>query len=157
MDSLIDIFKNWGAHIMSAMGILGGLWAYFRHDRKIKNQEKILNDFQIKQIEKEVAKEKMAEMKANIISSHKGTAKIRFVNAGKVNAYNVRIEILTPEEEMARIYYGANFGPYDVVNPQSYREETLFLCEGHSDTIDLKIIWDDEYQKNRSVSLSVPF
>ena len=25
-------------------------------------------------------------MKANIISSHKGTAKIRFVNAGKVNA-----------------------------------------------------------------------
>ena len=37
MYSLIDIFKNWGAHIMSAMGILGGLWAYFRHDRKIKN------------------------------------------------------------------------------------------------------------------------
>lgn len=86
MDSLIDIFKNWGAHIMSAMGILGGLWAYFRHDRKIKKLRKILNDFQIKQIEKEEAKEKMAEMKANIISSHKGTAKIRFVNAGKVNA-----------------------------------------------------------------------
>lgn len=68
-----------------------------------------------------------------------------------------RIEILTPEEEMAKIYYGTNFGAYDVVNSQLYREETLFLCEGHSDTIDLKIIWDDEYQKNRSVLLSVPF
>lgn len=58
---------------------------------------------------------------------------------------------------MAKIYYGTNFGSYNVVNPQLYREETLFLWEGHSDTIDLKIIWDAEYQKNRSVSLSVPF
>jgi len=157
MDNFFNIFKDWGGQIMAAMGIFGGLWAYFRHDRIIKKQEKLLNDFQIKQIEKEQAKEKMAEMKANIISSHKGTAKIRFVNAGKSNAFNVRIEILTSKEEMAKIYYGANFGPYEVINPQSYREEKMFLCEGRPDIIDLKIIWDDEFQKDRSVLLSVPF
>ena len=63
MNNFFDIFKDWGGQIMAAMGILGGLWAYFRHDRKIKSQEKILNEFQIKQIEKEQAKEKMAESK----------------------------------------------------------------------------------------------
>ena len=51
MDCLMDIIKNWGGHIMSVLGILGGLWAYFRHDRKIKSQEKMLNDLQIKQIQ----------------------------------------------------------------------------------------------------------
>ena len=48
MNNFFDIFKDWGGQIMAAMGILGGLWAYFRHDRKIKSQEKILNEFQIK-------------------------------------------------------------------------------------------------------------
>lgn len=52
MDCLMDIIKNWGGHIMSVLGILGGLWAYFRHDRKIKSQEKMLNDLQIKQMKK---------------------------------------------------------------------------------------------------------
>ena len=45
----------------------------------------------------------------------------------------------------------------DVINPQLYREEIMSLCEGHNDTIRLKITWDDEYQNNRSVSLTVPF
>lgn len=40
MDCLMDIIKNWGGHIMSVLGILGGLWAYFRHDRKIKSPRK---------------------------------------------------------------------------------------------------------------------
>lgn len=153
----MDIFKNWGAHIMSAMGILGGLWAYFRHDRIIKSQERILNDFQIKQIEKEQAKEKMADMTARIIpGNRRGNAKIRFINTGKVDAQNVRIEILSSEEDMSGIIH-SNFGPYDIVSPLLYKETYLALCEGHSNTITLRIIWDDEYQKNRSVSLSVPF
>lgn len=156
MCCLMDIIKNWGGHIMSVLGILGGLWAYFRHDRKIKSQEKILNDLQIKQMEKELEKESMADMKARIISGYRGNAKIRFINAGKVDAQNVRIVILSSEEDMSGIIH-SNWGPYNVVSPQLYREENLALCEGHSDTINLKIIWDDEYQKNRSVSFSVPF
>ena len=106
---------------------------------------------------KELGKGKeMANMKARIISNYKGNAKIRFVNAGNVDAQNVRIEILSSEEDMSGIIH-SDFGPYDVISPQLYREERLFLCEGHSDIIDLKIIWNDDYQKNRSVSLSVPF
>ena len=97
----------------------------------------------------------MAEMKAAIIPGHKGSARIRFVNAGKADAKNIKIEILSTKEEMSGILY-TKFGPYDVINPQSHREEHLSLCEGHSKTIKLRITWDDEFQKERSVSLSVP-
>lgn len=45
----------------------------------------------------------------------------------------------------------------DVINPQLYREEIMSLCEGNNDTLRLKITWYDEYQNNRSVSLTVPF
>ena len=36
----IDLVKDWGGHILSVLGIVGGLWAYVRHDKKLKLQEK---------------------------------------------------------------------------------------------------------------------
>lgn len=156
MEGILSFVKEWGALLLSLLGICGGFCAYLRHDRKIKEQELRLNELQIKRFEKEEAKEKMAEMKANIIHSNGSTAKIRFVNAGKNDAKHVRIEILSSKEEMSDIYIQGSWGPYDVVNPQSYREEIMYLFEGHNDTIRLKIAWDDEYQNNRTVSLTVP-
>lgn len=29
----IDLVKDWGGHILSVLGIVGGLWAYVRHTR----------------------------------------------------------------------------------------------------------------------------
>lgn len=156
MNTILAFLKNWGDILLSVLVAIGSLVAYIKHDKKIKRQEAKLNELQIKQYEKEEAKEKMAEMKANIIRGQRGSAKIRFINAGKADAQNVRIEILTSAEEMARIYH-SEFGPYNVINPQLYREERLALSTGHPDTIDLKITWDDEFQKNRFVTLSVPF
>lgn len=153
---MISFLKDWGDILLSSIVAIGGLCAYIKHDKKLRQQEAKLNELQIKQYEKEEAKENMAEMKANVIRGQKGSAKIRFINAGKADAQNVRIEILTSAEEMARIYH-SEFGPYNVINPQLYREERLALSTGHPDTIDLKITWDDDYQKNRFVTLSVPF
>lgn len=157
MEDILAWIKEWGGHVLSALGVIGGIYAYIRHDKKLKSQEAILNDLQIKQFEKEAANEKKAEMKAIIIHSHNGIARIRFVNAGKVDAQNVRIEILSSAKEMEGIYLHSDFGPYAVINPQSHREETMHLTEGHSAVICLKIIWDDDFQRDNSVTLSVPF
>ena len=157
MESFPALFKEWGGHALSALGIIGGIYTYIRHDKKLKSQEVILNDLQIKQLEKEAANEKKAEMKANILHNHNGTARIRFVNAGKVDAQNVRIEILSSDKEMEGIYHHSSFGPYNVINPQSHREETMHLIDGYPDVICLKIIWDDKFQRDNSVILSVPF
>ncbi|MCF0179374.1 MAG: hypothetical protein HUJ97_03920 [Bacteroidales bacterium] len=152
----INFIKDWGAHVLSALGILGGLWAYFIHDRKLKSQEKRLNEMQIRQIEKEETKELQADMKCNIIHGNKGNAKIRFVNAGKSDALNVRVQILTPKEELEAVIHDEQWGPYDMINPQFYQEERLCLCMGCPNSILVQVTWDDASQKNRSATLSVP-
>lgn len=156
MNTILAFLKNWCDILLSVLVAIGSLVAYIKHDKKIKQQEAKLNELHIRQYEKEEAKEKMAEMKANIIRGNKGNARIRFINAGKADAQNIRMEILSSAEKMALINH-TEFGPYTVINPQLYREEKLALCAGRPDTIDLKITWDDEFQKNRSVILSVPF
>lgn len=150
-----EFFKDWGGHILSSLGILGGLWAYIKHDRKLRDQEKRLNDFQIKQFEKAETEEKMADMKCFVIHGEKGNGRIRFYNDGKSNARNVRVEILSSDEDMRAVDV-EDWKSYKVINPHSYREENLSLSIGCPDTIDLRIIWDDDYQQNRSVDLSVP-
>lgn len=153
MDTLLAFLKEWGGIILSLFVAVGSLWAYMRHDKQLKQQQSTLNDLLIKQYEKEEAKERMALMKAQIFTGQKGNAKIRFYNTGEADANNVRIEILS---HMSGIYHD-EWGPYEVINPQSYREERLWLCEGHSKTIDLRITWDDGIMQNRTASFNVPF
>ena len=155
MEHLIEIFKEWGGHILSALGIIGGLWAYFRHDRIIKEQEKLLNTLQIKQLSKAEEDGKKAEIKCNFIHG-KGGGHVRFVNAGKSDARNVRIEILTPEKELDGFLMHNEWGNYDLINPQSYREELVGLCIGCPDVIKVKVRWDDDFASNRTTILSVP-
>lgn len=152
----MDWIKDWGAHIMSGLGILGGLWAYFVHDKKLKSQERMINDMQIRHMRKIEDKECQAEIKANLISRGKGNYRIRFVNSGQSDALNVRIEILTPEEELVCVIREEHWGPYDLINPQSYREEMIGLCIGAPDIISIKVTWDDSFQKDRTAVLSVP-
>lgn len=46
----IEFLKDWGGLVLSALGIIGGVFAYLQHDRKLKSQEKRLNDLQIRQL-----------------------------------------------------------------------------------------------------------
>ena len=48
----VDLFKDWGGYVFSICGIIGGLFMYYRHDKRIKTQEQLLNDLQIKQYKK---------------------------------------------------------------------------------------------------------
>lgn len=155
MDWIVFV-KDWGALILSALGIIGGTFAYLRHDHKLKTQEKRLNDLQIRQMQKAEAKDLQAEIKCNIIHGNKGNAQIRFVNAGKSDALNVRVQILTPESDLSSVIHDQQWGPYDMINPQSYRSERLGLCMGCPDAISVQVTWDDEFQKDRMVRLSVP-
>lgn len=153
---MIEILKDWSAHIMSALGIIGGLWAYFRHDKKLKAQEKRLNDMQIRQIQKAEEKELQAEIKCNTNYKEKGAMSIRIINAGRSDALNVRIQFITPDTELSGVYFHGKWGPYDMINPQSYREERLNLCSNHPDAISIKVTWDDSYKKDRTVTAMLP-
>lgn len=155
MAVFLDILKDWGAHFISIAGIAGGIFAYFKHDKKIKEQEIILYDLQIKKIEKEISEEQMADVKCYIRRTGKGKASIYFDNVGKADALNVRIEVLTPDSEMNSITRLSKWGPYDKIDSCSFKEEGLIFGYKYPDEIQIKIIWDDTYQIGRSIERSV--
>lgn len=142
MTDLYSLFKDFGGHVIASIALVGSGCGYFIHDRKLKK-------LQLRQYEKDEAKEKMAEIKVNSYRRGNGTACIAFVNAGKAKAFNVRIEILDSTEKLKTVIIDDPWGPYEMINPQSSMEERIALCEGCPKVLYLKIRWDDDYARDR--------
>ena len=148
---IIDIFKDWGGHIFSICGIIGGLFMYYHHDKRIKKQEQLLNDFQIKQYRKAEEQEKQAKVECAIIHVDNGTRKVRFYNSGLADAYNVRVEILN-SNNLDRIVLLGKWGPYDLITSRNgSREEKIMLNNVYPDVLKLRIMWDDDFENDRSI------
>lgn len=150
----IELIKDWGGLILSAFGITGGVFAYLRHDRKLKSQEKRLNDLQIRQLQKAEAKELKADIKCNADRS-KSISIVRIVNAGSADATNVRVEIVDQDKLEGLAFFHKKWGPYDLINAANSVEERIALNEGHDEFIKLKIVWDDDFCKDREAIFNV--
>ena len=65
------------------------LYNYCKHDRKIKEQDELINKFTLEQFEKEKELEKRAIIQASVIKRDKGRREIKVYNKGKATAKNV--------------------------------------------------------------------
>lgn len=145
-----EFFKDWGGHILSVLSIIGGVFLFFRYDRRIKEQERKLNDYQLKKYQEEDDLKRQAYIKCNLVNIDGGHLKIRFFNSGQAEARNVKIEIIN-KDSLDGIVFTQDWGPYDSITPQiGYREEDLFLCEGSAETIQICMTWDDDFRNNQS-------
>lgn len=153
---MVEFIQNWGAMILSLISIIGCLVTYIKHDRELKNQEKRLNSLQIMQLENQGAKEKMAVIKCEAIHFEKGREEIRFSNIGSSDSRNVRVKILNPETNLnGVIFHTKSWGPYELINSHGTCKETVLLCEGHTDFLKVEVMWDDDYQNNRTSILNI--
>ena len=163
MDCILEFLKDWGA-------IIGGVFMYFYHNHKIKCQEKRLNEFQIKYFSKIEDEEKMADFVCDIYNCEEDSKiaryTINFMNIGKANAKNVRIEILNYENELKH-FVKYKWGPYNIIDSGDCKSEPIGII--YSQPLDMitkgvtpkqlkiKITWDDDYGKNRNKELSPYF
>lgn len=137
--------------IVSLIVALGALifsfYTYFAHDRELKRQEKLINDFQLSALEREEAELKKAQIRGNIIpTSSKGGRELRIYNSGKANAYNVRVVWTNSDDESTFLLEDiSNLGTLSPHNPRTF---PISLNYGHYKTMNLRYIWDDEYQAN---------
>lgn len=129
---------------LSVLAILGSVFIYFYHDKKIKQQEKRLNDYQLKRFETEDIESKKAQIKGKIKKGEKGRRTLTVSNAGKATAYNIRLEILSDPEGIINF----DFRPYEMLNPQENTETVFFLTGGHTPTLKVKYIWNDSFHEN---------
>src|SRR5690606_25571523 len=79
--------------LLSIIAILGSIFTYFKHDHKIKAQEKRINAYNIDKIEKEKILNKQAIIRATVIKGSRGHRTLRVYNKGKATACNIRLEI----------------------------------------------------------------
>ena len=118
---------------------------FFKHDKKLKEQERKINEYQLKQIEKEDLESKKAAIRGNIVKGLKGKRTLKVYNSGRAIARNIRIEGLDVEGLFHR---ADEVFPYELMNPQDYTEVNIMLFNNCAPTIKLKYIWDDESGKN---------
>ena len=133
------------AFVVSFGALIFSAYTYSKHDKKIKAQEQIINDYQINKIKKEDEESRKANIKGNIYPGNKGKLILKVFNSGKAIARNIRVEGLDVD---SLIVIGKELFPYELMNPQDDTELTLWITKDSPSTIRLRYIWDDDFGQN---------
>ncbi len=127
--------------IISILALSFSTFTYFKHDKKIKQQSKLLNNYHLEKIEKEKEEEKKAKIEAFVVKEHNGTRTIKVYNKGKSIANNVNVII--PENEGYHVF--TNPCPIDIRPQNSIEIKLGALIENHTDKIRIEFEWSDNY------------
>lgn len=133
------------AFVVSLGTLIFSAYTYSKHDKKIKAQEQIINDYQINKIKKEDEESRKANIKGNIYPGNKGKLILKVFNSGKAIARNIRVEGLDVD---SLIVIGKELLPYELMNPQDNTELTLWITKDSPSIIRLRYIWDDDFGQN---------
>lgn len=128
---------------VSVVAIILSLYTYFKHDKIINEQSRILNEYNIEKINKEKIEAKKAIIEAYVINGDKGERIIKVYNKGKAVAENVNIVL--PESKGYKIY--KNPSPIDI-RPQNSVEIKLTRFSGGPGKTALTFEWTDDFNKN---------
>lgn len=132
--------------LLSVLAIIGTLFTYLRHDRKIKAQEKLINDYQLGKIEDEKIQKKQAKVSASLIVRDKGHRVLRVYNRGRATARNIRLLISNEPDYL----YTTNPFPFNALNESESVDLNMHLHMGSPDKMSFEILWDDEYKSDNS-------
>lgn len=138
--------------ILSVLALLFTGYTYFAHDKKLKEQERQLNDYQLRSLKQGEEENLKAVIRAKTVKMTGGKRTLYIYNAGKAKARNITIEQL----EEKQVYSSIPHFPltYNELLPEAFREVTLFLCEG-DDELTLNYTWDDDYQTSNKESQTI--
>lgn len=133
---------------LSVIAILASAITYFKHDKKLKEQERKINAYQLKQI----AESEIESKKANIIGTthkdHQNAIILTIKNNGKARAHNIRVIGL---DEGKYCFYGPDLLPYEFLNPGDTFELkfTANLASLYKEKV--TYYWDDDFMDNNHV------
>lgn len=138
--------------IISIIALLGSLATYIIHDHKIKEQEKMINEYQLAKYKEEEEENKKALISGNIIKKERGQRVLKIYNKGKATATDINIQGL----DIREIELQDNILPYELLNPQDYAQIKFLIIMNAPSTIKLTYTWDDAYQTGNSFTQILP-
>ncbi len=147
--------------LFSAIALLGSLFTYLVHDKKLKKQQAILNELQIRKLQKEIEEEASVEIRPTLINVVKSmhtnqiTGTVLLKNYGKAEAIDV--EVYTYVKGVRHSYFNTRKRRIKSLLPGQYEEISMDWGIG-DDCIDVLLKWCDakgmEYTSSYSLTLS---
>lgn len=151
MDDLSNIIAGISAGVAFISAIFTG-FMFYRYDKRLKEQEQKINDFQLKEYAQKEIESKKASLRAEVFCIN-GEWKVMIQNEGIAPARNVRLlsPDLTPEGGRIKIM-NEPILPYPILNRNDRVYLDLCLMEAHSIKPVVNLFWDDDYDANRSLT-----
>ncbi len=132
--------------VIAVLALVFSCYTYFAHDKKLKEQEIQLNNYQLRALKQTEEEQHKAKIRGNIIPSRtRGNRILKIFNAGQAVAKNVKVEWLNPDD---LVFVQWEFGLIGEISPQNGRSYNIALCEGHQDTMRLRYSWSDDNKKD---------
>lgn len=124
--------------VISVVAFGFSLYTYCKHDRKIKEQDELINRFTLEQFEKEKELEKRAIIQASVIKRDKGRREIKVYNKGKTIAKNVVVTF----PENPNLIMDEYPSPIDILPHHSIEIRTNIFY-GSPRTTEIAFEWED--------------
>ena len=147
-ESMMDMISI----IIATLALLFSVFTYLAHDRKLKKQEKKLNDYQLRMMEQSEDENKKAVIRAKVDKPAGGRRTLYICNIGKAKARNLIVDVPNPDD-----VYAANPRfpqTFAELLPNAHREFTLFLVEGNHE-LTLSYAWEDDYSKENKENQTI--
>lgn len=138
--------------IIAILALLFSLFTYVTHDRKLKKQEKLLNEYQLRALAQGEADNKKAIIRAKAVKNTGGKRTVFIYNNGKVKARNV----IVATDNANQVFATRPDLPitYPELLPDAPREIILFLAAGDN-VLTLNYTWDDDFSTNNTESQTI--
>lgn len=144
---------------LSALALIGSCFTYFVHDKKLKKQQALLNDLQIKKLQREIKDNESIELRPTLINVTKSmhtsqvTGVLLIKNYGRAEATDVEIRAYV--NDGMHIHYNEKQRLIKSFLPDQQDEIPVDWGFGAS-TIEVWIGWNDTFGKKCFKSYSLP-
>lgn len=137
--------------ILSIISLGFATFIYFKHDKRIKSQELLINEYQLNTHKEAEIEKKKAIIKANIINRGNGSYRIKIFNSGQAVAKNIRVEMSLEDGESLEnsLTIITNPFPFAMLSPHDSAEISFIASIGTPRTFYVKMIWDDQFEIDR--------
>lgn len=138
--------------IIATLALLFSVFTYVTHDRKLKKQEKQLNEYQIRALAQGEEENKKAVIRAKAQKIKGGQRTLYICNTGKSKARNVTVAM----EKVDQVFATRPDMPvtYPELLPDAPRGIILYLSEG-DDILTLNYSWDDDLGTDHKESQTI--
>ena len=138
--------------IIAALALAFSCYTFFAHDRRLKKQEQLLNEYQLRLMAQSEEENKKAIIRAKSVKYTGGKRTLYIYNTGKAKASNLKVDMIEDEQVIAS---KPNLPQtYEELLPDASREILLLLTEG-DDEITLVFEWEDDYSKINKESQTI--